>query len=340
MSVGIAVATAFFAMCWAVTCVTYFDAAHAQFQHDAEERNPQLHAMIILALRSAAILPLLASCYIVPIVDPTVFQPVDIATSVFEGYSIRCFLLLIVAFFGGREQTAAAGRVSMLPVELAVWQFAYIRPIMVFLLWVFLDVFPVRVAYAVIFLVTGASAIVCVIGLVYLIVGVYDDAAPILIGTKFCLIKILIGLITIENTIRLVLLHLIAIQDRKVVISGPNTSLSAVYAAWYSRIALLQLAIVSSLVPFSFKPRMAAVDRGRPQEEEEEEGEEGRKQQTITTRSFLFDLVAVWRVLPHEPANIVGHPGGATGLLSSPKLMFDDPSTTVPLLDAEKKAVL
>ncbi|KAJ1459220.1 hypothetical protein M885DRAFT_495736 [Pelagophyceae sp. CCMP2097] len=51
---------------------------------------------VVLALRSALILPLMATTTLIPLMVPRTFQGCELVQSVIEGYAVKCFFILVV----------------------------------------------------------------------------------------------------------------------------------------------------------------------------------------------------------------------------------------------------
>lgn len=195
----------------------------------------QLHTMVILSMRAAAIIPLLSTTFVIAAIYPDAFGMVEIVQAVIEGYGIRCFYTLI-----------AVSSAQRFPVAW-LWQFVYLRPLLVAL--------PFD-SYYVLGLIS-LSSVIAVLGLVG-VVWVTNSRQILL---KFLVIKVLVFLIVAENAVRIYLYHQSHFTGgaKTVVLEGPNTSRSARYVVWLARVALLQLALLSSFFTCAFKPPMTPI---------------------------------------------------------------------------------
>lgn len=301
-------------LAYGVVLVFWLDVFFAQLALDLEADDARLHTLTILALRSSTIVPCLASGFLLLVFLPGAYPVVMIAMSVVEAYSLRCFYVMVLAFFGGRAGSSAAlkrryGADVTRLVEIALWLFVYVRPPLEAVVFTMLRVTTLGYLFAV--LSSYAIATMSLVALVTLVVGVRRDAEALLVERKFITVKLVVFVVLAENMIRLLTCY-VDHRDRRLVYEPGRCP-----SRFYIRVVVYQLAFLAAFFPFSFRPPIAYSPTLPRNDLADSRG---------TPATFLADFLAVCVTLPFESPGIVGHRDGFLGLLAQPVLAAEDDS--------------
>mmetsp|Transcript_26024 Transcript_26024/g.87484 ORF Transcript_26024/g.87484 Transcript_26024/m.87484 type:complete len:368 (-) Transcript_26024:147-1250(-) len=282
---------------------------------------------VVLALRSALILPLMATTTLIPLMVPRTFQGCELVQSVIEGYAVKCFFILVVKNVGGSggairllrrsrvctgcglfrsdddedpgcclEYILGGARGLYAKTALAVWAFAYIRPLIVVVETAFFYSPQVgNFDYAITGLLGAAITFIMVPLLLTLVYAAMDECEGIQILYKFTVVKVVVGLILAENFLRDVLYAndrlRLGPETRGGLVPGPNSSVLNTYVRAYCSVALVQLALLSCLLDLGYGVEMALGDGAL----------DLKSDTTPRTEDDLWrDVFYVWRPLAGE----------------------------------------
>lgn len=328
---------------WAVVWILFLDTVRAQYKYDVEESSGRMHTMIVLALRSALIVPLLATTFLYVAYFPGAAEWIALVNSVIESYSLRCFYVLILTYFGGRRSMTAAiedfyenrgprcfdclqrihfcfatekdAASSVVVAESFLLMFIYGKPAVEVAAVMLRDVSTA--GYFACSVSAYLIALSCLFALLYLVISLHREGGAMQLDRKFLFVKCVVFVILAENFVRTLVCFVN--HDTWTLNSQAETSICRSASLWFAEAVVLQLALLSFLYLISFKPRMAVAARARHNEYDD-----------INVDFFLTDFLSVWATMvPFEPGGIIGRRFFSARTYA---VDADDAKLTTPLL--------
>lgn len=198
-----------------IPCVSYYRIIRSQFNYIKKE--PVATRMAILSLRAASIIPGFSICYLISLADPTIYCAMQLPEAYMQGYSVFCFFCLITYYVGGPNTCTEVfkstthtfpvcifGYMTKFPEKyyyhsyMAVWQFMFIRPIVVLLTIIAYYINQNNLSLIISALATLMAAF-GVGGLVKFYHVLYDFCKGLNMTKKIFIIKTVIGLVLFQG---------------------------------------------------------------------------------------------------------------------------------------------
>ena len=198
-----------------IPCISYYRIIRSQYNYIKKE--PVATRMAILSLRAASIIPGFSICYLISLVDPTIYCAMQLPESYMQGYSVFCFFCLITYYVGGPKTCVEVfkstthtfpvyvfGYMNQFPEKyydhsyMAVWQFIFIRP-MIVLLTIIAYYINQNNLSLIISAVATVMAAIGVGGRVKFYHVLYDFCKGLNMTKKIFIIKTVIGLVLFQG---------------------------------------------------------------------------------------------------------------------------------------------
>lgn len=202
--------------CWLVTLYVFAGIFAAQAATVSTASPEGERRMVVLALRAALVVPVVATCALTALFFPLAFDGLEVASAVYEGYAVRCFLVLLIVNCGGPRRVVdllraggglphwlrvANPRRAYVRICLAVWQFAYARPAFVLAESACRYAGAEKAAIAVSVGATISS--LCMFPcLAYVVSATYDANRGLNVGWKFGVVKGVVAVILTEDAVQ------------------------------------------------------------------------------------------------------------------------------------------
>ena len=261
--------------CWIVTLWIYGSIFIAQ--HETLNRGGggvAARRMVVLALRAAIFVPVVATLTLVSLFAPLLFDGLEVLSAVCEGYAIRCFFLLLVQNCGGLRGAVdhvrngngvpeflqfASPRRGYVRICLMIWQFAWIRPC--FSLSQSVCNYVDSCGDGIWSLLSVGGALSCMIAmmcLTYFATCTWETCRGLNVGWKFAVVKGAVAVVLTEAGI------LFFFSTSGVWTLGPSdlglgTSYDTErerFITLYCGVVLLELAIIAFILDIAFAPTM------------------------------------------------------------------------------------
>ena len=242
----------------------------------------QSHSISVLALRAAVVLPALCTLFMCMYYIVGLFVPLNVLATVVEGYTVRCFWLILVKANGGvlgtvREIACSRAVDNNCGCNTAetcyslcaacVWCFAYVRPAIWLVSIVFFydqsrfgpDQYDAAQWVSSIFVVAVLPA------LVYLVYATRRKLEAVDAKGKILVVKVVVGTLAAQDALVMFLNARDAWNwhDSSLSLAGGESEQES-WMRFFTYIAVLEILILSPICMYAFEPMLGLDARRTP----------------------------------------------------------------------------